>query len=42
MNFVARFFIKEREFILVSDKRLVGGGGEMVLEDVKDQLMILS
>jgi hypothetical protein len=39
MNLVACFLIKEREFILVSKERLVGGGGEMILEDVKDQLI---
>jgi hypothetical protein len=39
MNLVAHFLIKEREFVLVSKERLVGGGGEMILEDVKDQLI---
>jgi hypothetical protein len=28
MNIVAHYLIKEREFILVSKERLVGGGGD--------------
>ena len=39
MNLIAQDLINEREVVLVGKERFVGGGGEMILQDMQDQLV---
>ena len=39
MNLVPRNLVNEREVVLVGKEGLVGGGREMILEDMQDQLV---
>ncbi len=39
VNLIARDLIDEIEVMLVGEERFLGGGGEMILQDMQDQLV---
>jgi hypothetical protein len=39
VNQIARDLINKKEAVLVGEERFVGGGGEMILQDMQDQLV---